>query len=55
MKKNDLVRESKFELMRIVAMLFIITWHIIMHGHLIEDTQRESIKIMLQLYKFKVF
>ncbi len=54
MKKKDLVRESKFELMRIVAMLFIITGHIIYHGHMIQNTDRDSLKIILQIISYVV-
>lgn len=49
---KKITRESKFELMRIIAMLFIITWHIIIHGHVIENTSRESIKIILQIIQY---
>lgn len=53
-KKKNIVRESKFELMRIIAILFIITWHIIMHGHLIENTTNQSIIIPLQIIQFLI-
>lgn len=38
MKTKEHLRQSNFELMRIIAMLMIIVWHIIIHGHLIENT-----------------
>lgn len=36
--KNKLLRDSNYELLRIVSMIFIIIWHIIQHGQLIEHT-----------------
>lgn len=38
MKIKDQSRQSNFELMRIIAMMMIIVWHIIIHGRLIENT-----------------
>lgn len=36
--KNRLIRDSNYELLRIISMLFIVTWHVIIHGKLIEQT-----------------
>lgn len=38
MKIKEQSRQSNFELMRIIAMMMIIVWHIIIHGRLIENT-----------------
>ena len=32
------VRDSNYELLRIVSMLFIITWHILIHGMVLYRT-----------------
>ena len=32
------VRESNFELLRIISMLFIVTWHVLIHGNVINQT-----------------
>lgn len=37
-KTNANVRESNFELLRIISMLFIVVYHIIMHGGLLGST-----------------
>lgn len=31
-------RDSNYELLRIVSIIFIVSWHVIQHGHLIENT-----------------
>ena len=36
MKKK--IRQSNFELMRIISMFFIVIWHIIVHGGLLNNT-----------------
>jgi len=38
MTKEVKIRQSNFELMRIVSMIMIVLWHIIIHGHLIDNT-----------------
>ena len=42
------VRSSNFELMRIISMILIILWHVIMHGHMIENSTNEAITIFLK-------
>lgn len=49
---NSNVRKSNFELMRIVSMFMIVFWHIIIHGHVLENCQRESIKILFNIIEF---
>ena len=34
--KNTKVRQSNFELMRIISMIFIVLYHIIIHGKILE-------------------
>lgn len=46
------VRESNFELMRIISMIFIILWHVIMHGHVIENCSNSGLRIFLQFLQF---
>ena len=46
------VRKSNFELLRIISMLFIIVWHIIIHGHMIENCQNETLKILLTILEY---
>lgn len=41
-------RQSNFELMRIISMFMIIVWHIIIHGHLIDNTSG-AINLLLNL------
>lgn len=45
-------RNSNFELMRIVSMFLIVVWHIIMHGHVIENCINPAIKILLEVVMF---
>lgn len=49
---NLKVRESNFELMRIISMLFIILWHIIIHGHMIENCTSNAIQEYLKIIEF---
>ena len=52
-RNSDLkVRESNFELMRIISMLFIILWHIIIHGHMIENCISNAIQEYLKIIEF---
>lgn len=46
------VRQSNFELMRIVSMLFIIIWHIILHGGIINCTG--TLKLVIDFVFFFV-
>lgn len=45
-------RESNFELLRIISMLFIILWHVIMHGGMLQTCQNEGLKICLNILQF---
>lgn len=45
------VRESNFELMRIVSMIFIILCHTIVHGHIIENSHSQSIDTIFGILK----
>lgn len=47
-------RNSKFELMRIVSMFLIVIWHIILHGHVIENCTNPAIRMMLELSLFLI-
>lgn len=38
MAREVKIRQSNFELMRISSMIMIVLWHIIIHGHLIDNT-----------------
>lgn len=38
MKKEIKVRESNFELMRIISMFMIVLWHIIIHGNMLNNS-----------------
>lgn len=45
-------RESNFELLRIISMLFIVLWHVIMFGNMIYNCQNEGLKICLNILQF---
>ena len=45
-------RKSNFELLRIISMFFIIIWHIIIHGHMLENCQTETLKILLTILEY---
>lgn len=49
MKEIKKERNSNFELMRIISMLFIILYHTILHGHIIENTYNDGLKIIFEL------
>lgn len=36
--KDKQLRDSNYELLRIISMIFIITWHVIQHGQVVEHT-----------------
>lgn len=46
------VRNSNFELMRIISMFFVVLWHVILHGNVIENCTNPAIKILLQVIMF---
>lgn len=45
-------RNSNFELMRIISMLFIVLCHIIIHGHIIENCLNQSLKFIFEAIEF---
>lgn len=45
-------RNSNFELMRIVSMFFIVLWHIIMHGNVLNNCANPAVKIILEFIMF---
>ena len=45
-------RKSNFELLRIVSMFFIVLYHTIIHGHVIENSTNPGITIILHLLLF---
>lgn len=49
MKEEKKIRQSNFELMRIISMILIIMWHLIFHGGLLE-TNPTKINIILELF-----
>lgn len=49
MKKE---RESSFELMRIISMLFIILWHILLHGRFIDSCGNPTLYVVLNILFF---
>ncbi len=51
MKKE---RNSNFELMRIISMIFIILWHILSHGHIIENCGNPQLKIFFKFIWFLI-
>lgn len=53
MKKNE--RNSNFELMRMISMLFIVLCHVIGHGNVVNNCKNESLKVVIELIKFSTF
>ena len=47
-------RNSNFEVMRIISMIFIILWHIIIHGNMISNCDNEAIKLILQFLQYTI-
>ena len=47
-------RNSNFELMRIISMLFIILWHILIHGHFFNNCENPSLKIIFAIILFAI-
>ena len=45
-------RQSNFELLRIISMFFIVLYHTIIHGHVIENCTNQGIIIILNLLLF---
>ena len=50
LKTNN--RLSNFELMRIISMIFIILWHILGHGHVIDNCQNMALKTIFQITRY---
>ena len=46
------VRDSNYELLRIVSMFFIIFYHALVHGHVIDNAANEGIRITAQFIEF---
>ena len=46
------VRNSNFELLRIVSMFLIILYHVIYHGQVLQNCHNEGAKIILELLEF---
>lgn len=46
------VRESNFELMRIISMIFIVLWHIICHGNIIGNCKTPEVKSIFMILKY---
>lgn len=46
------LRNSNFELLRIISMLFIILYHIIVHGHVIENCGNNGIKLIVLFIEY---
>ena len=51
---SNKIRQSNFELMRIISMFFIVLWHIIIHGHLIENSLNPKFSFIITLLKYIV-
>ena len=45
-------RNSNFELMRIISMFLIVLWHVIIHGHTLDNSYNGHITILLKLIEF---
>lgn len=46
------IRESNFELMRIISMFLIIIWHILIHGNVINNCVNPGVKVFLEISMF---
>lgn len=47
-------RNSNFELMRIISMIFIILWHILIHGHVFNNCTNPTLKILFAIILFAI-
>lgn len=47
-------RKSNFELLRIIAMIFIIIYHVIVHGRVIENSTNETFKTIIEIILFTI-
>lgn len=48
------VRQSNFELLRIIAMFFIVLYHVICHGQIIENCTNDSLKLLFQILEYSI-
>lgn len=48
------IRNSNFELMRIISMIFIILWHILIHGHFFNNCENPTLKIVFAIILFAI-
>lgn len=48
------VRKSNFELLRIVSMLFIVIYHVIVHGKVLENSNNEMISLIMEIIIFAI-
>lgn len=46
------IRNSNFELMRVISMLLIVTWHIISHGNMMKNCENDSVYFILSIIQF---
>ena len=46
------IRNSNYELMRIVSMFLIVLYHVIYHGQVLQNCHNEGAKIILELLEF---
>ncbi len=47
-------RQSNYELLRIVSMLFIILWHVIFHGEILDNCENEVLRLFFLFMAFVV-
>ena len=56
MKKVELTneRKSNFELMRIISMFFIVMYHLIYHGQILEHTTSKSLELIIKFIELTI-
>lgn len=54
MKDKVVIRESNFELMRIVSMFFIVIYHVIIHGYFIEKSSSAAMYIFIFIHSLVI-
>ena len=50
--EKKLIRNSNYELLRIIAMFFIVLFHVIFHGHIIENSTNYGLSILVLLIEY---
>lgn len=50
--KNKKIRNSNYELMRIISMFLIVLVHIIIHGHILQNCTNQSLKLIINFIVF---